>query len=61
MLFRSPIWLLNSDQTPYKNSQCMPLPNARNYVDKIVNIPCSSGLTKEEVEIVANEILEITK
>ncbi len=56
-----PIWLLNPDQEPYKNSQCMPLPNARNYVDKIVNIPCSSNLTAEDVKIVCEEILDLTK
>lgn len=56
-----PIWLLNPDQAPYKDSQCMPLPNARNYVDKIVNIPCSSNLTEEEVRIVCEEILDLTK
>ncbi|MEG1863058.1 MAG: LegC family aminotransferase [Oscillospiraceae bacterium] len=56
-----PIWLLNPDQAPYKNSQCMPLPVARNYVDKIINIPCSSCLTEEEVRIVSAEILELTK
>ena len=56
-----PIWLLNPDQKPYLDSLCMPLPNARNYVDKIVNIPCSSGLTEEEVRIVCEEILDLTK
>ncbi|MBR6610047.1 MAG: aminotransferase class I/II-fold pyridoxal phosphate-dependent enzyme [Oscillospiraceae bacterium] len=56
-----PIWLLNPDQAPYKNSLCMPLPNARDYVGKIVNIPCSSNLTEEEVRIVCAEILDLTK
>lgn len=56
-----PIWMLNPDQAPYKNSLCMPLPNARNYVDKIVNIPCSSNLTAEDVKIVCDEILDLTK
>lgn len=55
-----PIWLLNPDQAPYKDSQCMPLPTARNYVDKIVNIPCSSNLTEEDVRTVCRRILEIT-
>ena len=56
-----PIWLLNPDQAPYRDSLCMPLPNARDYVDKIVNIPCSSNLTAEDVRIVCEEILDITK
>lgn len=56
-----PIWLLNPDQAPYKNSQCMPLPNARDFVGKVVNIPCSSNMTEEEVRIVADAILELTK
>ena len=56
-----PIWMLNPDQAPYKDSLCMPLPNARDYVGKIVNIPCSSNLTEEEVRIVCAEILDLTK
>ncbi len=56
-----PIWLLNPDQAPYKNCQCMPLDKARNFIDKIINIPCSTNLTKEEVQIVCENILDLTK
>ncbi len=56
-----PIWLLNPDQAPYTESQCMPLPQARDYVGKIVNIPCSTNLTEEDVRIVCENILDLTK
>lgn len=56
-----PIWLLNPDQAPYRGSLCMPLPNARDYVGKVVNLPCSAGLTREEVRTVCRRILDICK
>ncbi len=47
-----PIWGLISDQKPYKKNQTYRIEKARYYLGKIVNIPCSSNLTKEDVEYV---------
>lgn len=47
-----PIWGLISDQIPYKNSQKYNIKLANQYLEKIVNIPCSSNLTREDAEYV---------
>lgn len=43
-----PIWGLISDQKPYKDSQTYKIKNAKKYVKRVVNIPCSSNLSKED-------------
>lgn len=44
-----PIWGLISDQKPYYESQTFKIEKAKQYLDKVVNIPCSSNLSKEDV------------
>lgn len=43
-----PIWGLISDQTPYDGSQIYYIEKARKYLENVVNIPCSSNLTKDD-------------
>jgi len=43
-----PIWGLISDQKPYEGSQTYKIDKAGQYLDKVVNIPCSSNLSKED-------------
>lgn len=47
-----PIWGLIHLQKPYRNSRAYKIEKAKYYIEKILNIPCSTNLTKEEVEIV---------
>jgi aminotransferase in exopolysaccharide biosynthesis len=47
-----PIWGLISDQIPYEGSQTYKIEKARQYLEKVVNIPCSSNLTKEDADYV---------
>lgn len=47
-----PIWGLISDQKPYEGSQTYRIDKARQYLDKVVNIPCSSKLSKEDADYV---------
>lgn len=47
-----PIWGLISDQEPYLGSQTYKVEIARNYLKHVINIPCSSNLTVEDVMIV---------
>lgn len=47
-----PIWGLISDQKPYEGSQSYKIEKARQYLEKVVNIPCSSNLTREDAEYV---------
>lgn len=44
-----PIWGLISEQKPYVGSQTYKIEKAKFYLNHVVNIPCSSNLTKEDV------------
>lgn len=44
-----PIWGLINEQKPYLVSQVYKIEKAKHYLKSIVNIPCSSNLTKEDV------------
>lgn len=43
-----PIWGLISDQRPYQGSKTYKIDKAKQYLDKVVNIPCSSNLSRED-------------
>ena len=45
-----PIWKLNNQQKPYLKNQAHKIEKAQYYFDRILNIPCSVGLTDEEME-----------
>jgi len=45
-----PIWKLNNQQKPYLKNQAYRIEKAQYYFDRILNIPCSVGLTDEELE-----------
>ncbi|MBP7653494.1 DegT/DnrJ/EryC1/StrS family aminotransferase, partial [Candidatus Dependentiae bacterium] len=45
-----PLWYLNHWQQPYKNNYSYKIEKAVWYYDRILNLPCSSNLTEEEVE-----------
>ncbi|PXW91999.1 aminotransferase in exopolysaccharide biosynthesis [Streptohalobacillus salinus] len=47
-----PIWGLISDQKPYEGSQTHKIDKAGQYLEKVVNIPCSSNLSREDVAYV---------
>lgn len=51
-----PIWSLISDQIPYKDSEAHEISMAKKYLKHIINIPCSSNLTQEEVKYVLNNL-----
>lgn len=47
-----PIWGLICDQKPYVSCQSFKIEKAREYLAHVVNIPCSSNLTLEDVKYV---------
>ena len=49
-----PIWKLNHTQKPYLKNQAYQIEKAPGYFDSILNIPCSVGLTDEEMERVVD-------
>ena len=52
-----PIWGLIHQQKPYKNNEAFKIEKANHYMDRILNIPCSTNLTEEEAEYVC-KVLE---
>lgn len=49
-----PIWGLISDQLPYKNAITFKIEKATDFIAKILNIPCSSNLSAEDVKRIIN-------
>ncbi|MBR2556156.1 MAG: LegC family aminotransferase [Aeriscardovia sp.] len=45
-----PIWKLNHTQTPFKGYRAMDCSNAQYFYDSIINIPCSTNLTEEQMD-----------
>jgi perosamine synthetase len=51
-----PIWGLIHEQEPYKNNQTYRIDKAYHYYSCILNIPCSSNLTRQEVNTVVEKL-----
>lgn len=51
-----PIWGLIHEQKPYRNNQVYKIEKANYYIDRILNIPCSTNLIKEEVLMVVDTL-----
>ena len=45
-----PIWGLICDQKPYANNTRYEIETARSYYERVVNLPCSTSLTAEDVD-----------
>ena len=56
-----PIWNLIHELEPYKTYVSYNIEKAKFYWNNIVNIPCSTNLTCEEVNYVAKTIKEFKK
>lgn len=54
-----PIWGLIHEQKPYLESQSYKIEKANYYYDKVINIPCSSNLKKDDVINVVKNIKNI--
>ncbi|HOA19574.1 MAG TPA: LegC family aminotransferase [Sedimentibacter sp.] len=51
-----PIWGLINEQIPYLKNQAYKIEKAKFYVDHVVNIPCSTNLTKDEILYVVENL-----
>lgn len=51
-----PIWKLNHLQTPFRQFFAMPTPKAENFYNRILNLPCSTNLSEEDVRTVCQLI-----
>ena len=54
-----PIWGLIHEQAPYRGSVTYQIEKAPEYRKKVINIPCSTNLTEEEVDYVAECIRSV--
>lgn len=54
-----PIWGLIHEQKPYHDNQHYNIINARNYREKVLNIPCSTNLDNSSMKQVVNYIKEL--
>ena len=52
-----PIWGLIHEQAPYHGSRTWQIEKAKTYWEHVVNLPCSTNLTEEDVRRVADVIL----
>lgn len=55
-----PIWGIIPDQKPYSDSLEYCVEQARKYRTQIVNVPCSTNLTEEEIDRVVQVLKEIS-
>jgi len=51
-----PVWKLVNEQKPYISSLCFEIQKARDYASNILNLPCSVGLTEDEIKYVCDII-----
>ncbi|MEE0772726.1 MAG: LegC family aminotransferase [Anaerovoracaceae bacterium] len=56
-----PIWNLICDLKPYNKCMKFCIEKAKVYWDKVVNIPCSTNMSKDEVHRVAHEIKQFER
>lgn len=54
-----PIWGLIHEQKPYQNSLCYKVEKAKYYSERIINIPCSTNITEDEIQQVVTMIKQV--
>ncbi|GAU77778.1 LegC family aminotransferase [Fusibacter sp. 3D3] len=56
-----PIWGLIHQQMPYKDKQSYKIEKASYYIEKVLNIPCSTNLSEADVDYVISIIKSLKK
>ncbi len=56
-----PIWGLIHKQKPYANFFAYNIEKAQYYYDRVLSIPCSSNITKEQIETVVERLEHYAK
>lgn len=54
-----PIWALIHEQPPYRQNQVFGIEKALEYRENIVNLPCSTNLTDDDIQRVVTAILSL--
>ena len=55
------IWGLINEQKPYEGEESYKLEKAPYYAERILNIPCSTQITEEEIRYVATEVKQLLR
>ena len=55
------IWGLINEQKPYEGEETYKLEKAPYYASRILNIPCSTQITEEEIKYVADEVKQLLR
>jgi len=53
-----PVWKLNHLQTPFRQYRAMDCGNAVRFYDRVINIPCGTNLTEEQLDRVCEALLD---
>ena len=53
------IWRLINEQRPYLEEDCYCLEKASYYANRILNLPCSTSITREEISYVVKSLKEL--
>lgn len=56
-----PVWGLINEQKPYRNEETYQLEKAPYYADRILNLPCSTSITEDEIRTAAAEIQQLLR
>ena len=56
-----PIWKLVHTQKPYLNNESYEITKAPYYETHVLNVPCSTSLTEEDVEYICKKIINLIK
>lgn len=52
-----PIWKLNHTQTPFQKYRALECRTALHFYDRVINIPCGTNLTEEQIDRVCETLL----
>ena len=56
-----PVWGLIHEQKAYNNKEVYKIEKAKVFWQKVINIPCSTSLTKSDIEYVTNVLKQINR
>jgi dTDP-4-amino-4,6-dideoxygalactose transaminase len=56
-----PIWYLNHMQKPFADNIAYKMEKSVYYIERVLNVPCSTNLTEQEVDVVLGKLREFRK
>lgn len=56
-----PVWELNHRQAPYRDARAWGIERAHWFWERVLNVPCSTNLTRDDVERVARVVRDVCR